>query len=79
MQLVHGFSREQWAEPSARSIAVDYLMHEKLAIRQLTHTLLTALEPNGAKIPYDPAGDTESRELGYEAWKKLVLGGKPAK
>src|SRR5207253_1393560 len=56
VQLVHGFSREQWADPSVRTVAVDYLMHEKLAIRQLTHTLLTALEPNGLKIPYDPAG-----------------------
>jgi len=79
VQLVHGFSREQWDDPSVRSIAVDYLMHEKLAIRQLTHTLLSALQPNGFKIPYDPAGDSDSRERGYEAWKKMVLGAKLAK
>jgi hypothetical protein len=79
VQLVHGFSREQWDDPSVRSIAVDYLMHEKLAIRQLTHTLLSALQPNGLKIPYDPAGDSDSRERGYEAWKKMVLGAKPLK
>jgi hypothetical protein len=76
VQLVHGFSREQWADEGFRSVAVDYLMHEKLAIRQLTHTLLSALEPNGLKIPYDPAGDNDSRERGYEAWKKMVGGAK---
>jgi hypothetical protein len=79
VQLVHGFSREQWADPGVRAIAVDYLMHEKLAIRQLTHTLLSALEPSGAKILYDPAGDSDSRARGYEVWKKLIVGAKPAK
>jgi hypothetical protein len=76
LQLVHGFAPEQWANPTLRSTAVEYLMHEKLAIRQLTHSLLQALEPDGRKIPYDPAGDSDSRERGYEAWKKLVLGAK---
>jgi hypothetical protein len=79
LQLVHGFSLEQWANPTLRSTAVEYLMHEKLAIRQLTYTLLSALEPDGRKIPYDPAGDSNSRARGYEAWKKLVLGAKPLK
>jgi hypothetical protein len=79
VQLVHGFSREQWADPSVRAIAVDYLMHEKLAIRQLTHTLLSALEPSGGKIPYDPAGDSDSRARGHDAWKKLIGSAKPAK
>ena len=77
LQLVHGFSREQWADPTIRGIAVEYLVHEKLAIRQLAHTLLSALEEEGRKIPYDPAADHESRERGLEAWKKVVLGAKP--
>jgi hypothetical protein len=79
LQLVHGISLEQWGNPTIRSTAVDYLMHDKLAIRQLTHTLLLALEPEGRKIPYDAAADSSSRERGHEAWKKLVLGAKPAK
>jgi hypothetical protein len=79
LQLVHGVSLEQWANPTIRTTAVEYLMHDKLAIRQLTHTLLLALEPEGRKIPYDPAGDSDSRERGHESWKKLVLGAKPPK
>jgi hypothetical protein len=79
LQLLHGISLEQWGNPTIRSTAVDYLMHDKLAIRQLTHTLLLALEPDGRKIPYDPAGDSDSRERGHEAWKKLILGTKPTK
>ena len=79
LQLVHGFSLDQWADPTIRTTAVEYLMHEKLPIRQMTHTLLSALEPDGRKILYDPAGDRDSRERGYEAWKKLVLGAKQPK
>src|SRR5207249_3363755 len=31
LQLVHGISPEQWEDPSIRTTALDYLMHEKLA------------------------------------------------
>jgi hypothetical protein len=78
LQLLHGIAPQDWPNPTVRAIVVDYLKHDKLAIRQLSHTLLLALQPDeGRKIAYDPAGDSESRERGYEAWKKLVLGGKP--
>ena len=77
LQLLHGVSLQDWSNPTLRAVVVDYLMHDKLAIRQLTHTLLLALEPDGRRIPYDPVGDSESRERGYEAWKKLILTAKP--
>jgi hypothetical protein len=77
LQLLHGVSLQDWSNASLRAIVVDYLMHEKLAIRQLAYMLLLALEPEGRKIPFDPVGDNESRERGYETWKKLILAAKP--
>jgi hypothetical protein len=78
LDLLHAFTPQQWSEPSTRATVVEYLTHEKLAIRQLTHTLLLALMRDGNKIAYDPAGDTRQRERGYEEWKKLVMSNRPA-
>ncbi|HLN28620.1 MAG TPA: hypothetical protein VK395_12830 [Gemmataceae bacterium] len=78
MQLLHGFSPAQWADPTTRATTVEYLNHEKATIRQLTHALLCALVPEGQKIPYDPVGDSEQRDRGAKEWQKVVIGGKPA-
>ncbi len=76
LQLLHQFSEQQWADPTTRTAVVEYLNHDKLAIRQLTHSVLLTLAPEGQKIPYDPAGDSRQRERGYEEWKKLVTAAK---
>jgi hypothetical protein len=77
LQLLHGVSLQDWSNPTVRAVVVDYLVNDNLAIRQLAYTLLSALEPDGRKIPYDPAGDSESRHRGCEAWKKLVSTARP--
>jgi hypothetical protein len=79
LQLLHGYSPQQWAEPATRTAVVEYLMHDKLVIRQLTHALLIEVMPEGRKIPFDAAGESGQRERGYEEWKRLVSGSaKPA-
>jgi hypothetical protein len=70
--LLHGVSKEQWVDPELRLKLVEYLLDSKLAIRQLTHPLLISKVPEGASIPYDPAGDADQWERAYEAWKRLV-------
>ncbi len=72
LQLLHGFSAEQWRDLTTRATLVEYLNHDKLAIRQCAHALLTSLAPEGQKIPYDPAGQPEQRHFGYQQWKKLI-------
>jgi hypothetical protein len=72
LQLLHGFGEEQWTEPVVRGAVVDYLMHDKLPIRQLAYALLRERVRGGEKIPYDPAGARDQRERGYEDWRKLV-------
>jgi len=77
MQLLHGFSPEQWANQATRNALADYLTHEKLSIRHLSYMLLLALAPEGQNIAYKPTGDIGQRERGAEEWRKLLLGGKP--
>jgi hypothetical protein len=77
LELLHGYNEDDWTNPGTRAAVVDYLMSDKLAIRQLTHFLLASLIPEGRKIPYDPAGDSDQRERGYTEWRKVVLGVKP--
>ena len=80
LELLHGYSEEDWANPETRTAVVDYLMSDKLAVRQLTHFLLFSLVPQGRKITYDAAGDVDQRERGYLEWRKAVLSYKqPAK
>ncbi len=79
VELLHGFSDQQWANPSFSGLVVDYLAQNKLAIRQLAHLiLLSRLRPGEKPPPYDPAASPEQRERGFEEWKKLIAGEKPA-
>jgi hypothetical protein len=77
MQLLHGFSPEQWANLATRNALADYLTHEKLAVRHLSYMLLLTLMPDGQNIAYKPTGDISQRERGAEEWRRLLLGGKP--
>jgi hypothetical protein len=77
LQLLHPLSPEDRANPTICAILVDYLVDDKLAIRELAYNHLFHLYPEGQKIRYDPAGDSESRQRGYEVWKNVVLAAKP--
>ena len=50
-------------DPTTRATLVEYLTHDRLAIRQCAHALLTSLAPEGQKIPYDPTGQPEHLRL----------------
>jgi hypothetical protein len=72
---LHGFSGQQLGDPATRVTLVEYLNHDKLAIRQLAHTMLVMLVRGGEKIRYDPAADATQRDRGYREWLKLVRSG----
>jgi hypothetical protein len=78
LQLLHGFPLEQWTTPALKSTVVEYLASDKLAIRQLAHTLLITFVPEGQRIRYDAAATGDSRQRGYREWQRLVSGSKPA-
>jgi hypothetical protein len=76
MQFLHGFTAEQVAMPETYELLIYHLKNQRLPIRQLAHWRLLAMVPDGRKIPYDPAGDTEQRDRGHDKWKELIPDGK---
>jgi hypothetical protein len=76
LQLLHGFTEQQWQNQATRLAVVEYLAHDKLAIRQMAHYLLVGLVPEGRKIAFDAAGAADQRQRGYEEWRKLVAQGR---
>ncbi len=71
MKLLHDFSEAELV-PATYSSLIDYLQHNKVAIRQLAYFHLTLLAPEGRKINYSPAGPKESRDAAVAEWKKLI-------
>jgi hypothetical protein len=72
LHLLHSFGEDQLAQPETYEILIEYLGHEKLAIRGLAHWHLVRLVPEGRKIDFDPLGDPASRKKAQEAWRKLI-------
>ena len=72
-QLLQGFGDQQWEEPVVRTTMVDYLLHDKLPIRQLAYSLLLRRFPEGQRIGYDAGADARKRDRASEEWKSLVL------
>jgi hypothetical protein len=76
LQLLHSFGEHDLARPATYETLIDYLLHDRLAIRQLAKWHLDRLVPAGKTIAYNPAGPREARQLAYDQWKKLVPNGK---
>jgi hypothetical protein len=72
MQLLHGFSKAELDEPETYEMLVDYLKHDRPAIRALAHWHLVRLLPKGAEIKFDPLGSKEDLEKAYQQWLKLL-------
>jgi hypothetical protein len=76
MELLHSFGEAEVSRPELYETLIDYLGHEKLAIRDLAYWHLVRLTPAGAPINYDPQVAEESRNLAIARWRKLIPPGK---
>jgi hypothetical protein len=72
LQLLHGFSDEELAEPETYELLIAYLDDSRQAIRSLAHWHLVRLVPAGRDIAYDPTAGKDDRERAQRAWQKLV-------
>jgi hypothetical protein len=73
LQLLHSaFAAE---EPETYETLIEYLRHDKLAIRELAWRHLSRLVPEDILVPYDPAASPAQRAKAYEAWKELIPSG----
>jgi hypothetical protein len=76
LQLLHGFSDEDLADPETYECLIDFLQHDRIAIRGLAYWHLYRLVPEGRKIAYDPLAKKEERDRAQKEWKKLIPHGK---
>jgi hypothetical protein len=74
-QLLFGFSAEQLARPETYAVLIEYLKHDRPAIREMAHWHLVMQVPDGRKIPFDAGGKPEDLKKAYAAWKKLIPDG----
>ena len=82
VQLLFGFSAEDLLQPETYEVLVDYLIHDKPAIRNLAAWHLVRIVPQGKSIPHKPNGSRADAQATHEAWKKLIPRGElppPAK
>jgi hypothetical protein len=75
MQLLFGFSADDVSRPETYEVLIDYLGHEKPAIRHLAAWHLVRLVPQGKSIPYKPDGTPSDAEATQAAWKRLIPSG----
>lgn len=73
LQLLHSaFAPE---EPETYEALIEYLRHDRLAIRELAWRHLSRYVPEDIAVPYDPAATPDKRAKAYEAWKLLIPSG----
>jgi hypothetical protein len=72
IQLLFGFSAEDLGTPETYEVLIDYLTHEKPAVRNIAAWHLVRIVPQGKTIPYRPDGPVDDASRAQAAWKKLV-------
>jgi hypothetical protein len=72
LQLLHSYGENELARPEIYETLIDYLDHDKLAIRGLAFWHLSRLVPGGKDFGYNPMDPKEAREAAIKKWKKLI-------
>jgi hypothetical protein len=76
LQLLHGFSDQELAEPETYDLLIAYLADSRLAIRALAYWHLLRLVPEGKDIAYSPLDEKDALKKAQQQWRKLVPAGK---
>jgi hypothetical protein len=75
LQLLHSYGEEDLTRPELYETLIDYLGHDKLAVRGLAYWHLVRLVPAGKDFGYNPQDSKESRDAAVQKWKKLIPAG----
>jgi hypothetical protein len=76
IHLLQPFSRAQLARPETYALLIEYLKHDRLAVRELAFWHLSRLAPEEShKISYDPTADESKLKAAYAKWKKELPDG----
>jgi hypothetical protein len=74
--LLHGFTPAELRRPETYQVLVEYLQHDKPAVRNLAHWHLVRLVPSGKRIGFKPNASKAELEPVYRLWKELVPAGR---
>jgi len=73
LDLLDEFIEDELRQPETYESLLAYLKHNRLEVRELAYgQLLSIFKKEGSKINYNPAGNSEQINQGYEDWKKVV-------
>lgn len=75
LQLLLGFGPDDLKQPETYELLIQYLTHDRPAIRNLAAWHLVRLVPAGKGIAYKPGGTREEAAAAAGAWKKLIPAG----
>src|SRR5206468_4086571 len=76
MQLLHSFGEDDLAQPEVYQTLIDYLDHDRLAIRGLAYWHLSRLVPEGKAFGLNPVDAKDKRDAAVAKWRKLIPDGK---
>lgn len=72
LQLLLGFEPAETSRPETYEVLIEYLTHDRTAIRNLAAWHLVRLVPQGKSIEYKPTWTRDECKPAYAAWKKLI-------
>jgi len=76
LQLLHSFGEDDLGHPEVYQTLIDFLEHDRLAVRGLAYWHLSRLVPQGEAFGYNPLDSKEKREAAVAKWRKLIPEGK---
>jgi hypothetical protein len=76
MELLHGFSREQFGDPATYKQLIDYLTDKHIAIREIAYWHLWHMVPAGQGIPYNATDNETLLRRAARDWQDLIPPGK---
>jgi hypothetical protein len=72
LQLLFSFSAADLSRPETYEMLIDYLEHDRPAIRHLAHWHLERLVPSGRGIAYQALDPADKRAAAIQEWRRLV-------
>jgi hypothetical protein len=75
LDLLAGFTPAELRRPETYDALVEYLQHDKPAVRNLAAWHLVRLVPAGKAIPFRANAGKDELRPAYSQWKRLVPGG----
>ena len=75
IDLLAGFSPAERNRAETYDILVEYLQHDKPAVRNLAQWHLVRLVPAGKAIPFRPNAGKDELTAAYKEWRKLIPAG----